>query len=1336
MKRRRIEKEGDDNQGNWRLEETVKLTDEEQEGLKYYSKNLTDIQRDHINIINESSCIEDREIAEAHSNSSLENIISKCAKGEEKFITKLWRCIKNSDRDILHSSLANVMSTYFIRCAKIKPWAKPFLIEMLNTIYVHQPTVRKVLEYLETDDKIAIYFLVHGTCDSNAALRPLRQDAPVDDDFLHLAFQGFSLMSMVVVRQEENTIVSLLEGVTGTYKQFMHHFDMIAFLHDMALKSFQHGRNNNTYTSCKITKQRMNGARLIDVLNPGEDLQSSRIAIDAICEAQTQYYSVQYPTFEKKDIKAILKAIAKVREEHHTGNVTNGNDYIKDRLMNNPYPTGLVERIRTARSKLFKNTDLFKKRGIKEHDNPIMSKASCLFFSVSTMFEKLDDILGTEWKHEAGYPMEIVLSSNFEIGIDASSNSNPPDFYLMCIKCGQRVGGTFNSLAHALASVPDVAVWHCIAEQSTRTSFFSELPKDSNSSEIIACPESEIETHKIVDIKMSLSYMYERKGKRSDRYYWSVLYLLLIHFDCIHDCEGKRQTKLACGLDGNTIYESELLKQLKEDGPLLNGLLILAVSKQFSVDENVSFAEIAKVMCPNYPPELVNQITNWTVEAHDVVPSRIPVETEFFHRSKEECDLDWELSNNIQRMMAINWIDQKFFGVLSLANLRRQFEESDRRLIESLMQKYNLKNLVQAGLLVYIVDRLKKSNNNNARYKHILNLPPIALPYGFSGSNLVEYKFDDDKGAPVHHSTYIGESVIDSQYEHKIDQLGLGEVVGNVDGRLKVQWIMRYSYFLELQRIRERTTPQGKWVEVSSAHREEVRKNSSYKHANTNISVSCHCPLQVKIVETNRPIQHLDIEHFLQFLRTKHLTFTSNGRLKMYESVLCPISVNPPRNGEDKAFTTGIIVKFNKKERNRPRRGCSAELNQTPPALSEHSVPIKVAVTLNAFNCLSGNTTNLLTLLLESLAKPHSKEATHALSFCERSKLEQAVGMVTSEMNTGVDDFLELYDAMSKNGFAQTSKEMAKKLFYFEEICLITKEYPTYPMFLDLKVMDGLHHIVGLVPVSTTSDLTHHIVDGSHPLKKTFALNRTNLEWCGNTSANLFIFGPAKRFGHSPPCKDTKRIKMNQKIKDKFLCQIGKTILFLGDSTLSTINKSVFDQFNANVRAKSGQTTIELIEDLRKQQPSMPFHRSIILVTGKNDFRGILESDLNSVLNESIKCLRSIVGSDPKLYIVGIECRPCVCKQKGVTSSATSMVSRMRRTHTCCEQSSRTRWSTAFNNELQALASECGLDFEYIPPPRDMIDWEWNDSVHLSPIEHGRYIAHIVNSMRGTKENR
>lgn len=200
------------------------------------------------------------------------------------------------------------------------------------------------------------------------------------------------------------------------------------------------------------------------------------------------------------------------------------------------------------------------------------------------------------------------------------------------------------------------------------------------------------------------------------------------------------------------------------------------------------------------------------------------------------------------------------------------------------------------------------------------------------------------------------------------------------------------------------------------------------------------------------------------------------------------------------------------------------------------------------------------------------------------------------------------------------------------------------------------------------------------------------------------------------------------------LTQINGTLV-LGDSTIARINKATVAKGlpgdTVTNHAKSGQTTKELISNLQKQQSLLPSssYRYTVIVTGKNDFQSTPHSDLADFIRGHISSIRSIIGDETQLFMVGIECRPCDCK------SSHHKITARGRVNACCNQMKRRGWSALSNSILKTLSdnnNDVGTQhsFQYIPPPHGMDDWLWEDGIHLSAVEHERYVGHIANSMK------
>ena len=77
-----------------------------------------------------------------------------------------------------------------------------------------------------------------------------------------------------------------------------------------------------------------------------------------------------------------------------------------------------------------------------------------------------------------------------------------------------------------------------------------------------------------------------------------------------------------------------------------------------------------------------------------------------------------------------------------------------------------------------------------------------------------------------------------------------------------------------------------------------------------------------------------------------------------------------------------------------------------------------------------------------------------------------------------------------------------------------------YPMLVLLNTTNVLYqsrkHLIGIVPLSQGDKVHMHIVEGSHPPKKTIPLNQTNLGWCsGDISCfvdRVVVFLPGKNY--------------------------------------------------------------------------------------------------------------------------------------------------------------------------------------------------------------------------------
>lgn len=183
--------------------------------------------------------------------------------------------------------------------------------------------------------------------------------------------------------------------------------------------------------------------------------------------------------------------------------------------------------------------------------------------------------------------------------------------------------------------------------------------------------------------------------------------------------------------------------------------------------------------------------------------------------------------------------------------------------------------------------------------------------------------------------------------------------------------------------------------------------------------------------------------------------------------------------------------------------------------------------------------------------------------------------------------------------------------------------------------------------------------------------------------------------------------------------------LVLGDSTFARINNSIVVNGISGIVAnhsKSGQTTPELIINLKRQYRTLPDYEHVVLVTGKNDYQCTPESNLKDFIKTSIISIRSILGNAPRLYVVGLVCRPCRCQREySIVSRKTRQITR------CCDQKQRSDWCKMFNSILEVYSSGSveGSHFQYIPPPPFTDAWEWDDGIHLSALEHQKYIAHI-----------
>ncbi len=77
-----------------------------------------------------------------------------------------------------------------------------------------------------------------------------------------------------------------------------------------------------------------------------------------------------------------------------------------------------------------------------------------------------------------------------------------------------------------------------------------------------------------------------------------------------------------------------------------------------------------------------------------------------------------------------------------------------------------------------------------------------------------------------------------------------------------------------------------------------------------------------------------------------------------------------------------------------------------------------------------------------------------------------------------------------------------------------------YPMLVILNMTNILYqsrkHLIGIVPLSQGNEVHMHIVEGSHPKKKTIPLNQTNLGWCSGDSScfvdRVIVFLPGKNY--------------------------------------------------------------------------------------------------------------------------------------------------------------------------------------------------------------------------------
>ena len=197
------------------------------------------------------------------------------------------------------------------------------------------------------------------------------------------------------------------------------------------------------------------------------------------------------------------------------------------------------------------------------------------------------------------------------------------------------------------------------------------------------------------------------------------------------------------------------------------------------------------------------------------------------------------------------------------------------------------------------------------------------------------------------------------------------------------------------------------------------------------------------------------------------------------------------------------------------------------PAINKHSRDLEIRVTRQRENCMHGNTTNLLLLLEsdESLPLPPGFRNVEA----------QHQNQVIQTKTSGQNDFKKLWMAFHKSGY-QCHKMSDVPIGALLDI---VKLHPTIPMLLDLHCSGMVHHTIGVLPVFQDSTkrnaYQHHIVDGSHPMMKSFPLNKKNIQWCrqpnkSDTINHVILFFLSRRLTLHHP--ELGRLKMNL-VKEK-----------------------------------------------------------------------------------------------------------------------------------------------------------------------------------------------------------